>query len=139
MRTASHFAPASHVTSIAPSLPYITCLLLSGSIQIAWLSTWPMLLSPFQVLPPSIDLVGPTPPRYTVSQLFGSTRIWLKYIGRWFSFDWNVQVLPLSIDLNTPEYCGFGTWLFPRPPRPCPPPAAAGFGAGAAGAAAAGG
>src|SRR6476620_3059999 len=95
-----------------------------------------MLLRPFHVLPLSIDLVGPTPPRYTVSQLFGSTRIWLKYIGRWFSFDWNVQVLPLSIDLNTPEYCGFGTCVSPpRPPRPPPPPRAAfGSAAGAAGA-----
>src|SRR6478672_10792121 len=93
-----------------------------------------MLFRPFHVLPLSIDLVGPTPPRYTVSQLFGSTRIWLKYIGRWFSFDWNVQVLPLSIDLNTPEYCGFGTWLAPRPPRPWPPPPALAAAAGAAGA-----
>ena len=39
---------------------------------------------------------------------FGSTRIWLKYIGRWFSFDMNVHVLPLSIDLQTPAHCGFG-------------------------------
>src|SRR6185369_7028769 len=67
MRTASHFKPPSQLTSTPPSLPYITWLLLSGSIQIAWLSTWPMLFRPCQVRPPSSDLVGPTPPRYTTS------------------------------------------------------------------------
>ncbi len=59
---------ASQVTSTPPSLPYITWLLLSGSIQIAWLSTWPMLPRPpcgeigLQLLPPSVDLDGVTPP-----------------------------------------------------------------------------
>ncbi len=43
-----------------------------------------------------------------VSGLFGSTRIWLKYIGRWFSFDMNVQVLPLSVERQTPLPCGSG-------------------------------
>ena len=32
----------SHDTSMPPSSPYIMCLLFSGSIQIAWLSTWPL-------------------------------------------------------------------------------------------------
>src|SRR5205085_11809295 len=133
--SASHLAPPSQVTSTAPSFPYITCWLFSGSTQMAWLSTWPMLLSPCQVLPPSVDLVGPTPPRYTTSGLFGSTRIWLKYIGRWFSLDMNAHVRPLSFDRHTPDVCGFGRAAAPprpppRPPRPptvspstAPPPA----------------
>src|SRR3954471_1283920 len=84
LRMDSPFSPPSHVMSTPPSLPYIACLLLSGSIQIAWLSTWPMLFRPWNVLPPSIDLHGPTPPTQMTSGLFGSTRSWLKYIGRWF-------------------------------------------------------
>jgi len=49
-------------------LPYITCLLswpgvpLSGSIQIAWLSTCPMPRIGWNVLPPSVDFIGFTPP-----------------------------------------------------------------------------
>src|SRR4029079_13108612 len=120
MRTASHFAPASYVTSTPPSFPYMTCLLLSGSIQIAWLSTWPMLLRPCHVLPPSTDFVGPTPPRYTTSGLFGSTRIWLKYIGRWFSLDTNVHERPLSLDRQMPDVCGLGGAAAQRPPPPPP-------------------
>jgi hypothetical protein len=61
-RTDSQVAPPSQLTSRPPSLPYITCWLLSGSIQIAWLSTWPMFWSPLNVLPPSVDFAGFTPP-----------------------------------------------------------------------------
>src|SRR6185436_16212773 len=61
-RTAFHVSPASQLTSRPPSLPYMTWLLLSGSIQIAWLSTWPMFCRFDQVLPASMDLRGPTPP-----------------------------------------------------------------------------
>src|SRR5689334_6218806 len=62
LRGDSHVSPPSHVTSTPPSLPYMTCFELRGSIQIAWLSTWPMLFRPHHDLPPSIDFVGPTPP-----------------------------------------------------------------------------
>src|SRR4029453_14553363 len=73
------------------------------------------------VLPPSVDFCGFTPPTYTVSGRFGSTRIWLKYIGRWFWLDMNVHVLPLSIERQTPFDCGSGGVSTP-PPRPPPPP-----------------
>src|SRR3954465_10540588 len=103
LRTDSQCSPASHVTSTPPSLPYMTCFELSGSIQIAWLSTWPMLFRPHQLLPPSIDLVGRTPPMYRMSGLFGSTRSWLKYMGRWFSLETTVQVRPPFDERHTPE------------------------------------
>src|SRR5215472_4656789 len=51
----------------------------------------------------------------------GSTRIWLKYMGRLFSLLMKVHVLPLSSERYTPLPLGSGGAL-PRPPRPPPPP-----------------
>src|SRR4051812_18511386 len=62
-----------------------------------------------------------------MSGLVGSMRIWLKYIGRWFSFDTKVHERPLSFERHTPESCAFGGGAAafpPRPPRPPRPPPA---------------
>src|ERR1051325_7538863 len=64
-----------------------------------------------------------------MSGLFGSMRIWLKYIGRWLVFDWKVQLFPLSFERQMPEVVGLGGMESaaprppPRPPRPPRPPA----------------
>src|SRR6187455_2886433 len=89
----------------------------------------------------------------------GSTRIWLKYIGRALQLLISVQVLPLSSERSTPPSAGSragatrGAWFAcpawpwpparPKPlfgpallhqsywlPRPPPPPPAAAFAAG---------
>ena len=43
-----------------------------------------------------------------MSGFVGSTRIWLKYIGRPFSFERNSQLMPLSFERQMPLYCGSG-------------------------------
>src|SRR3990172_4160095 len=60
-----------------------------------------------------------------VFSLLGSTRIWLKYMGRAFWLERNSQVRPLSLERHTPEHCGSGSagccWPAPPPPPCCPP------------------
>src|SRR5687767_15095091 len=108
VRSDCQFMPPSYETSTEPSFPYMTWLLLFGSIQMAWWSTWPRLSSSRQVLAPSVDLYPWTPATNTVFSLFGSTRSWLKYMGRAFWLLWNVHVLPPSAERQTPDVAGSG-------------------------------
>src|SRR6185437_6941823 len=75
---------------------------------------------PYQVLPPSIDTRPGLPPVKIFWSLFGSTRIWLKYIGRSSQPLICFQVLPPSSERKTP--LPFGSAAAVAPPRPPPPP-----------------
>src|SRR5688572_5831766 len=80
--------PLFQLTFTPPSLPMIRCCGFFGSIQIACWSTCPGEPLPpassrvTNVLPPSSDFATGRPATYTAFSLVGSTRIWLKYIGR---------------------------------------------------------
>src|SRR5262249_56635751 len=79
----------------------------------------------FQVRPPSDDRARLRSSTKTMFESFGSTRTWLKYIGRPFSLLTSFHVLPLSSDRQSPGRIGSGGPAVlprPRPPRPRPPP-----------------
>src|SRR5690348_14935442 len=75
---------------------------------------------PYQVLPPSMETRPGLPPVKIFWSLLGSTRIWLKYIGRSLQPLICFQVLPPSSERYTPLPLGSGG--VPAPPRPPPPP-----------------
>src|ERR1035438_9605322 len=65
------------------------------------------------------------PPVKIFWSLLGSTRIWLKYMGRSLHPLICFQVLPPSSERKTPWPSGFGAGAggaAPAPPRPAPPP-----------------
>jgi len=78
-----------------------------------------LLRAPVQVAPAVHRLRGPRHREYQRPDWVRIDAELLKYRGRWFSFDMNVQVLPLSFERHTPELVG---WRFVAPPRPPPPP-----------------
>src|SRR5262249_2015390 len=79
----------------------------------------------FQVRPPSDDRARLRSSTKTMFESFGSTRTWLKYIGRPFSLLTSFHVLPLSSDRQSPGRIGSAGPAVaprPRPPGPRPPP-----------------
>src|ERR1035438_5282827 len=78
---------------------------------------------PYQVLPPSTDTRPGLPPVKIFWSLTGSTRIWLKYMGRSLQPLIWVQVFPPSSERYTPLPLGSGAaGVAPRPPAAPPPP-----------------
>src|SRR5690242_10678685 len=70
-----------------------------------------------------MDIWPGLPPTKIFWSSAGSTRIWLKYMGRWFWLLIRVHVLPPSSERKTPLPFGLGgAGGPPRPPRPPPPP-----------------
>src|SRR5262245_27783846 len=81
------------------------------------------------VRPPSDDRARLRSSTNTMLESLGSTRTWLKYIGRPFSLLISFHVLPLSSERHRPGRIGSGGPAAsppPRPPRPrapsSPPP-----------------
>ena len=73
------------------------CFGFAGFTQIACTSSCvTSAASVWNVLPPSIVMCMPTPPRYTTSGFVGSIVIWLKYIGRGFALFTFFHVVPAS-------------------------------------------
>src|ERR1035438_3199654 len=78
---------------------------------------------PYQVLPPSTDTRPGLPPVKIFWSLAGSTRIWLKYMGRSLQPLIWVQVFPPSSERYTPLPLGSGAaGGAPRAPAAPPPP-----------------
>src|ERR1039458_8664546 len=79
----------------------------------------------YQVLPPSTDTRPGLPPVKIFWSFAGSTRIWLKYMGRSLQVLICVHVLPPSSERYTPSPSRSGLGgvaaAAPRPPAPPPP------------------
>src|SRR5580693_6475265 len=75
---------------------------------------------PYHVLPPSTEMRPGLPPVKIFWSLLGSTRIWLKYMGRSSQPPICFQVFPPSSERYTPLPSASGA--VPAPPRPPPPP-----------------
>src|SRR5688572_30559414 len=86
--TKSHVLPWSQLMFRPPSFAFMMYFGCFGLIQIPCTSTCPESPIPpasssvTNVLPPSSDFAIGSPATYTVLSFDGSTRIWLKYIGR---------------------------------------------------------
>src|ERR1700691_3269037 len=74
------------------------------------------------VLPPSWDKRPGLPPVRILFTSTGSTRIWLKYMGRSSQLLMKFHVLPPSSERNMPLPLGLGGGGAPRPRPPPPPP-----------------
>src|SRR5262245_50224083 len=125
-----HVLLLSYDAARPPSLPMMMWSELFGSIQIAWMSSCvTSAASVSNVRPPSTVICKPTPPMYTPSGLFGSTRTWLKYIGRGLLLLTLRHVCPASsvryTPVSPPPTAGW-------PPPPRPPPAGSSALSGAA-------
>src|SRR4051812_34037914 len=119
--TKSQLLPWSQVMSRPPSLPIMMCFELRGSIHIACWSTCagsplpPASSSVAKVLPPSVDLAQGSPPTYSVFGFIGSTRSWLKYIGRELQLLTMRHDRPRSSERKIPPSDALSGATVPRP------------------------